>query len=188
MITKELEQKVCSRCSELKPFSAFNKTVGSKYWRAYCKPCARTYTRKTVEKYKERNTANPPPAVGLKRCYRCKFEKEKALFDRMASAPDGFTGKCKECAKSTAKPYREGHLNRNYGITEQTYLDMLAKQNHVCAVCFRTETRKKFKLLAVDHDHMTGKIRGLLCHKCNVVLGLVDDNKETLIALINYLK
>jgi len=67
---------------------------------------------------------------------------------------------------------------------------MLEKQGGVCAVCKRPETARNqygIKRLAVDHDHETGKVRGLLCSKCNTGLGALDDNTGRLQACINYL-
>jgi len=69
---------------------------------------------------------------------------------------------------------------KKYGIDEKIYLEMLSKQNEVCAICLRKDksiykngtTRK----LSVDHDHNTGKVRGLLCQRCNVAIGYFEDN------------
>jgi len=74
----------------------------------------------------------------------------------------------------------------NYGLSETEYYTMMKEQNHSCKIC------KKHKSdfargLAVDHDHITGKIRGLLCKNCNVALGEIKDNIETLKRMINYL-
>ena len=79
---------------------------------------------------------------------------------------------------------------RLYGITEEDYLRMLKEQNEVCKICLKPETAKakdKVKRLSVDHCHMTGKVRGLLCHKCNTTLGKYEDNIETFERFIEYL-
>lgn len=65
---------------------------------------------------------------------------------------------------------------------------MLEGQNHVCAICSRPETRGKTKYLSVDHCHTTGKVRGLLCAKCNTVLGYMNDNPDYLTKAMEYLK
>lgn len=69
----------------------------------------------------------------------------------------------------------------------EEYEYMFNSQNGKCAICNSFETHDKHGVLAVDHDHKTGKIRGLLCFKCNTALGSVDDNIEILKNMINYL-
>ena len=73
---------------------------------------------------------------------------------------------------------------RKYGITLEKYEAMEKKQNGVCAICMEKEPNKK---LAVDHCHITGKVRGLLCSNCNNGLGKFKDSKTLLIKAINYL-
>lgn len=73
-------------------------------------------------------------------------------------------------------------LRDKYGISLDDYEQMFNKQNGVCAIC-----GIKREKLCIDHDHSTGIIRGLLCNKCNFALGLVDDNKETLQKMIEYI-
>ena len=66
----------------------------------------------------------------------------------------------------------------SYGITEEDYDRMYKEQKGVCAICKKPETRQskgKTTLLCVDHDHETGKVRGLLCHRCNTVIGMFTD-------------
>lgn len=84
-------------------------------------------------------------------------------------------------------------INRlaRFGITPEQYLEMLEAQDGLCAICERPErsTDKKgwTKALAVDHDHDTGAIRGLLCANCNKGIGNLGDSVETLIAAAAYL-
>lgn len=64
---------------------------------------------------------------------------------------------------------------KRYGFTlnYEEYLELMLKQKNLCAICKRPE---KNKALAIDHDHKTGKTRGLLCQKCNRGLGCFEDN------------
>lgn len=78
-------------------------------------------------------------------------------------------------------------LKHNYGITLQDYELILVNQGGKCACCGKTPEIQKYRL-AVDHNHKTGKIRGLLCRNCNVSLGLVKENKDTLLNMIAYLE
>lgn len=81
-------------------------------------------------------------------------------------------------------------LRRNYGITIADYNRMLDAQNGCCDVCGKTETTEiagKILSLAVDHDHDTGVVRGLLCSNCNTAIGLLGDNPAMLDAAKAYL-
>lgn len=78
---------------------------------------------------------------------------------------------------------RDAELKRNYGISLVEYEEMLAKQGGRCAVC----GVKSDKTLHLDHNHKTGKVRGLLCHKCNSGLGSFNDDVELLIRAAEYL-
>lgn len=81
---------------------------------------------------------------------------------------------------------------RMYGITVEQYQAMTEKQKGKCAICKQEQTRihaKTGKLmpLFVDHDHVTGLVRGLLCQDCNFVLGRANDDPQRLAAMLNYI-
>ena len=82
---------------------------------------------------------------------------------------------------------RNTHLQRKYGITEETYQKMLLEQNNSCRICGTTEHQTRWNNFCVDHDHTTGEVRGLLCKSCNIALGEIGDNVSTLKAMIEYL-
>lgn len=82
---------------------------------------------------------------------------------------------------------------RLYGVTNKQFDELIASQQNRCAICHQPETAlarnsKRIKLLAVDHDHKTNAIRGLLCDTCNRGLGYFKDNPNLLIAAAEYLK
>jgi hypothetical protein len=77
----------------------------------------------------------------------------------------------------------KSHLMRKYGITVEDYEFIYKEQEGKCKGCGRF-----FDKLSVDHDHNTNEIRGLLCRNCNMALGLLYDNKETLLNLLAYLE
>lgn len=112
---------------------------------------------------------------------------------------------CPDCYRSAKLTYRQKHkekerlekknrynfsleknrkLKYEYGIGLEKYNYMLASQNNCCAICKKTDG----KSLCVDHNHATGKIRGLLCNKCNKALGLFNDDPELLKIADLYLK
>jgi hypothetical protein len=65
------------------------------------------------------------------------------------------------------------------------YAEMLDAQGGACAICGRPPSRRK---LAIDHDHATGNMRGLLCFQCNVGIGYFSDNPARMVAAIRYLR
>jgi hypothetical protein len=79
----------------------------------------------------------------------------------------------KESQKISSRKY---HLKRNYGITVEEYNKILFDQNYCCALCRRNQTQF-VRQLHVDHNHITGKIRGLLCHHCNTGLSCLEHDK-----------
>lgn len=81
---------------------------------------------------------------------------------------------------------REYHLKHKFGITTEDYQAMLVTQDGVCKTCLQPDPTGR--LLAVDHCHSTGKIRGLLCHNCNVSLGKINDSIPTLLRMLDYLR
>lgn len=89
----------------------------------------------------------------------------------------------------TANPEKllSSRLKCWYGITLDDFNIILVSQNGVCAICQKPETSKRTNRLSVDHNHKTGKIRGLLCTKCNTALGLLNENIKLLEESINYL-
>ena len=90
-----------------------------------------------------------------------------------------------------AKKYRDTEKNKNriflrkFGISLNQYKEMFDDQFGVCAVCGSGPTTKKS--LSVDHNHKTGKVRGLLCGNCNTAIGLFKENLNLLISSYEYL-
>ena len=76
-----------------------------------------------------------------------------------------------------------------FGITIDEYDRMLEKQEYKCAICGGIgDVRNRYRMLSVDHDHKTGKVRGLLCFKCNFLLGNARDDVSILQKAIDYLE
>lgn len=83
-------------------------------------------------------------------------------------------------------------LKKKYGITLKEYNIIFINQNGLCKICLKPDVTKRRSTvdgnLVVDHDHITGKVRGLLCHNCNVALGSFRDSEENLIRAVSYLR
>lgn len=144
-----------------------------------------------------------------KKCNICKIDKPFTDFHRYNRAPDGLQYHCKQCGleyrrtpwakktiakwkqtKSGQRCLRDGWYKRTYGITLEQYNELLTKQSGVCAICGNKETalkKGKIKSLGVDHDHTTGKVRGLLCDACNRGLGSFKEDKNSLLWAVGYL-
>lgn len=83
---------------------------------------------------------------------------------------------------------RKTRLRNEYGLSLDEYSEMLLRQGGVCAICGKQQGDKGIDRLAVDHDHKTGNVRGLLCSACNQGLGHFRDESSLLIAAIQYLR
>ena len=89
------------------------------------------------------------------------------------------------------KGYRDRHLERRYALPIGEYQRLFDAQHGLCAVCQQPETALRYGKvmnLAVDHNHTTGQVRGLLCYACNRALGLFHDSVERLQAATHYLQ
>jgi hypothetical protein len=75
------------------------------------------------------------------------------------------------------------NIKAKYGLTAEAHAELVVAQEARCAIC-----RRFFPRLGVDHDHTTGEVRGLLCAKCNLLIGYADDDPELLEAAIKYLR
>ena len=85
---------------------------------------------------------------------------------------------------------RSNRLKKTYGITLAEYEQMWIQQGGTCAVCGQFETTLRCGrpvLLAVDHCHETGEVRGLLCNNCNRAIGMLGDNPAVLASAVEYL-
>lgn len=120
-------------------------------------------------------------------CRECKSHKTTAEM--------AHPGECTVCRSIRHKGYeqtpktlearRARHLVKTYGITPEEWDEMLANQNGACAICMTPQTTRK---LHTDHDHRTGKIRGLLCTNCNHAIGALMDDPDLLRSAIQYLE
>lgn len=135
------------------------------------------------------------------KCSDCKKEKDESLFPKATGKPRGYAWVCKECKKSkheikkasmSADDWllmnRQYWLKTKYDLSLEAYNNKVKEQNHKCAICSCDETDAFKGLLFVDHCHVSGKVRGLLCHLCNTALGKFKDSKEILESALNYVE
>lgn len=173
-----MDSKTCIRCQTEKPLAAFArcaaKADGLQMW---CRECQAAYV-------KNRIATNPE---ARRRAWDRSNERQKRLY----ATDEAFREKRKKAAADWKKRVgpevvaavdRNCRLKREYGITQADFNRMVLEQGHRCACC----GKKKAKLI-VDHDHETGRVRGLVCYSCNVGIGLLGDTHEHIDRAIAYL-
>ena len=77
-------------------------------------------------------------------------------------------------------------MKRRYGLDEKAYASLFLEQEGKCKVCKNT-LEYKSKSTHIDHNHETLEVRGLLCHGCNTAIGLLREDKGTILSLLDYL-
>jgi hypothetical protein len=107
--------------------------------------------------------------------------RQKAEYAAMF--PERFVSKPTSKKKTNPAYWKK----RQYGLSQETFLAMLARQEFRCVVCNRHESELK-KPLQIDHDHKTKRVRGLLCYGCNVAIGMARDNPAILRMCALYLE
>lgn len=116
-------------------------------------------------------------------CKECTKERSRS---RYAKNPRAILDKNKDYKKRYPEKRKTWDLRRTYSLTLENWNKMFDEQNGVCAICERACTTRK--RLAVDHDHETGQIRGLLCNRCNISLGGFKDSLTLLQKAVKYLQ
>lgn len=139
----------------------------------------------------------PETTEPSKKCSVCKIVKTLSHFYPRRTRNQQYQSECRECCrirrskwwKSDIGKYSSANtkLKLRFGITTIEYQELLEKQDFRCLICGATSSCQGHKL-AVDYDHKTGKIRGLLCKGCNVGLGNFKDSEILLNNAIVYLR
>lgn len=174
--------KRCCRCKKQKPVTDFGNDRHSRDGLALtCRACCSIQKRASHKKLSQ----NAEWLVHRKSIVRKSVEKWRLNHP--------------EANKSAAMDWylseggRRWYLNRNmrrYGSTAEQYLALLEKQDGVCAICHQEETTKTkhgyTRPLHIDHDHQSGKIRGLLCMQCNSAIGMLKESRQLFDAAANY--
>lgn len=123
----------------------------------------------------------------MKQCNNCKQDKSLDSFYTVnkRNKPTIYHI-CKDCCSSQKLDmksyYRDWELKKKYGISIDTYKEESEKRENKCDIC-----SKQVESLHVDHNHITGKIRGYLCGSCNRALGLFQDDPEIITKATQYL-
>ena len=129
-------------------------------------------------------------------CTHCKIDKPEKDYYIRKNRPNGKgrLSECKECMKSRVMNrynkdpdlVNDKRAAKLYGITLEQVQEMREQSGGVCGICNR-EGKHHHKRLVIDHDHKTGKVRGLICSSCNSMIGWCGEDTQTLQNLIEYL-
>lgn len=152
--------KNCRYCKKDLSYNSFPKNKTTKDGLSYyCKGCA---VKKTIESRNREKTINP------------------------LTGKTNYTKKYNQYPVYSKEYYRNSTLKRKYNITLDIYNQMVIDQDNACAICNR-HINDLPKNLDVDHDHITGEVRGLLCGKCNMGLGYFQDDIDIMNKAISYI-
>jgi hypothetical protein len=135
---------------------------------------------------RRRRAIDPESARARDRAYK-ERNKEERLLKRRAWAQKNAERIREQRRKWNAANrdrQKDYHLKAAFGVDLDWYNTILKKQKGCCAICKQPPTKRR---LAVDHNHATGKVRGLLCKNCNIAIGLLDENVERARFVIKYL-
>ena len=135
-------------------------------------------------------------------CTGCGEWKLSSDFYKCPKSPGGHRSACKSCSVAYGRKRRladrdrvtnirrKSHIKIKYGISIEQYNQMLERQNGKCQICFCVfDLRGSQRTMPhIDHDHSTGKVRGLLCHGCNSAIGYAREDIDLLVNCIKYLR
>jgi hypothetical protein len=200
------DEKACTRCGGTKLIGEFpsNRAKPDGHGNV-CKSCTAARTAALILKWREEHPEEAKKL--LKECCGCKQVKPVAGFHKNKTTRDGYSTFCKKCQKLSNAKWEKNNPEKvdkrrkdlraktlkAFGLDTDAYLCLLGEQEGCCAVCgVRAQDYewrgKKGARFCIDHDHKTGKIRGLLCHACNLGVGHLRDDPELLDLAAAYLR
>lgn len=178
--------KKCSRCNNSKSISGFYKD--KKKYDGFCNICkicdSEVKQRAVLTKIAQKYNVDINIFATHKICRICQIAKpieEFPLFNKKLQI--SMRKKIATCYKCYRLKQGQAEKKYQYGITPECHTQMINNQKNRCLIC-ENECSK----LYVDHNHNTGKVRGLLCRPCNSLLGFAKDNQTILQKAIDYLK
>lgn len=208
--TITLAGRVCTKCGEWKPLAAFYQSRRDGVL-ARCRKCQYKYCQEWREKNPEKAKASrerrklrhgPLPIKPLrttadgKLCSICGERKPPRQFTTDRNNPDGRSNRCRDCARTHHRSWRAINASelkkkhsrlyryKTWGIGPEEFMAMLVAQDYKCPVCAEELSLDagRGKNACIDHDHVSGQIRGILCSSCNRAIGLL---KESILILGN---
>jgi hypothetical protein len=164
--------KRCPECGQTKPTTEFGRNRSQADGLSfYCRVCNRAksnahYRRRRAAMGKRVRDHSWVPD-GYRWCPSCERAVAHEDFDRSRRTASGLASWCKACKGAASS---EAYFLRTYGLTRSKIDDLRVQQGNVCAICDAPEPQH------LDHDHFSGRVRRLLCQRCNHGLGLFRDD------------
>jgi len=165
---------VCAKCGQTRDLlKDWNKWSAA---RGECIFCFREHNKIRMQNFRENNKDNS------------EYVKRRQEYSKK------YNTKNKEKIMNNYKIHKDSpefknyYLKKYYGITLEEYNKIFELQNNKCAICKTSKPgHKRINSFFVDHDHKTKKFRGLLCNRCNIAIGQVDENTNILSAMTDYI-
>jgi hypothetical protein len=189
----------CPTCQSIRwfPTATLRQTLKTKTFSGQCYPCGikqaheqRTKTCSVCGETKSILDFSKRRLIRRKHCKSCNnaYLKNKRATDK--AWRDKVNARQRLRLLLAPEVKRSWDLRRKYGLSDSDYSNMLASQNNGCAICGATRGGKSnnHKRLCVDHDHKTNAVRGLLCIRCNFIIGNAQDSTDILRTCIAYLE
>jgi hypothetical protein len=170
-------EKRCCACGETKPatseffFADKRKKTG---YISRCKPCWRDYQKAWHERNPDKKRQYG------KTDYARNQEQRLAYKIKWRDAN-------REKVRQVGRDSRRANRWKKYGLTKEEYLVLQASYSDGCSICGRVPAEGE-RSLGVDHHHATGRVRGWLCHRCNLCIGILDDNPDLFDSAARYLR
>lgn len=157
-------KKKCTKCLKLKQLTDFNICKANPDgFQFACKTCKKTW-------YKRHYKVNRAKMIAKTVKYRKEHKEEWLKYSA-------------DYRKINKEKIRFKKILKIYNLTQEEYQNIFLNQDQKCAIC-----KKKDFYPAIDHNHITGKVRGILCMNCNSGIGNLGDSIERIEAALNYLK
>lgn len=211
-----MDEKKCSKCGAVKPLSEYHRNArASDGLRAACKDCSLAYLRSKYvprvhepeqmicprcgTKFTRVRGAGNPRVYCSRKCTLAAAEQRR-VDKAAARGPrrcacgaevDTPVGKpvcpgCRKDPRPDAQVRERARTLRLYGLTQDDWDALVRKQRNRCAICKTDKPGGRGERWHVDHDHLTGQVRGLLCHRCNMGIGFFLDDPEVIKAAASY--
>lgn len=187
--------KKCTLCQSLKDENEFGVRSDRGTRLSQCRSCVNELHRDSYSRRPQRN------AIPGKKCPKCGEPIDSITYQAYCANcknagtqihRDNNPGEQAEYYQDNRQDALDKFLLRKYGLTVKIYYEILESQDYGCAICGGTDTPLDksgvYRRMPVDHNHLTGNTRGILCHPCNATLGNMHDSPALLRAAADYLE